>query len=109
MHVQVYRRHETLAPRNTGQSHGTSEHLEETHTGLRWMRVYLTITNGLAQRSDPPTKMTIYPSKYDQGPLLCKSHYEFFLIDRTCITRRMLLRDQQGRDYVAPALIFSQE
>jgi hypothetical protein len=53
--------------------------------------------------------MTTYPSKRDQGSLLCKLGYKFLLIDRTCITRRMLLRDQQGRNYVAPALIFAQE
>lgn len=55
--------------------------------------------------------MTIYPSKCDQAPFLRKLHYNFLFIDRTlaCIARRMLLRDQQGRNYVAPAIIFAQE
>src|SRR6266849_5710247 len=53
--------------------------------------------------------MTIYPSQYDQGAPLRKLHHKFLFIYRTYITRRMLLRDQQGRNYVAPAHIFTEK
>jgi len=60
-------------------------------------------------RPDSPAKMTTYPSKSDQGALLRKLHHKLLLIHRACITRRMLLRDQQGGNYKAPTLIFAEK
>src|ERR1700755_1528576 len=56
-----------------------------------------------------PAKMTTYPSKCDQGPSLRKLRHKLLLIDHACITRRMLLRNQQGRNYIAPSIISTKQ
>ena len=54
-------------------------------------------------------QMTTYPSECDQRALLRKLHHKLFLIHRARITRRMLLRDQQGRNHKASVVVFAEK
>ena len=57
----------------------------------------------------PRVNMKTYPSECEQKALLRKLHHEVFFVDLKQITRRMLLRYQQGRNYIVPALVFAEK